>query len=432
MKEHLIDRIKINVKGGDGGSGCISFRREKYVPLGGPDGGNGGKGGSVYLQADSQVMDFVPFKFKVHFRATRGSHGKGSLKDGKMGEDFFIKVPRGTIVYDADTNLPLADIVEEGERFLAARGGRGGRGNTEFKTAFKRAPHFSEKGEEGEDRWLLLELKLLADVGIIGFPNAGKSTLLSRVSNATPRIAPYPFTTLSPNLGVVTHKGGETAIFADVPGLIEGVGLGLTFLRHIERTMLLLHMIDTSEIDTALPFDHYEKLRNELRLYNPTLVERPEIVVFNKLDLPGQQEKVDVLKYSYHQIGISPFFISAMVDSHLNELREVLFDRLREIPPPRLDLVIPEPEKEEPFTIEKVEDYYVVKGKTVEKILARLDMDNEQAVDYFQQRLRSLGVESALMRIGARRGDFVVIGDDEFEFDPDEMGIRGHKKRKHQ
>jgi GTP-binding protein len=424
MKESFIDRIRIYVKGGDGGSGCESFRREKFIPLGGPDGGDGGAGGSVYLEADENMMDFLPFTFKVHFKAKRGEHGKGSRKTGKKGDDFVIKVPRGTLVFDSETGNFLADLTEKGQRFMCGKGGRGGRGNPHFVSSVKRAPHFAEKGEPGEEQWLVLELKLLADVGIIGFPNAGKSTFLSKVSAATPRIASYAFTTLHPNLGVVTAEGGRTAVFADLPGLIEGAhrgqGLGLQFLRHIERTKILLHMIDINEISPEDPLSHYAKLRRELELYNPALVERPEIIVFNKIDCDETGEKTRLISSAFAGVGRKLFFISCLEGTDLTPLREEIFAVIRETPAPSPAAVMSVPvEKAGPeFTVTKDGDRFIVDGKELRKLVAMTDLDNDEAVDYIQNKFRRMGVEEALKEHGAREGDTVIIGGEEFDFSP--------------
>ncbi len=424
MKESFIDRIKIYVKGGDGGSGCTSFRHEKFIPLGGPDGGDGGDGGGVYLEADENMMDFLPFTFKVHFKAKRGEHGKGSRKTGKKGDDFVIKVPRGTLVFDSETGSFMADLTEKGQRFLCGRGGRGGRGNPHFVSSVKRAPHFAEKGEPGEERWLVLELKLLADVGIIGFPNAGKSTFLSKVSAATPRIASYAFTTIHPNLGVVTGEGGETAVFADLPGLIEGahkgLGLGLQFLRHIERTKILLHLIDITEVSDEEPMSQYDKLRNELGQYNASLMDRPEIIVFNKIDCDESCDKQRLIASAFTEVKKRIFFISCLQGTDLSPLREEIFSILRVTPAPSPTVMMTVPvEKAGPeFTVTRDGDRYVVEGKAVRRLVAMTDLDNDEAVDYVQRKFKRLGVEEALISRGAREGDTVIIGGEEFDFRP--------------
>ncbi|MHC9540266.1 MAG: GTPase ObgE [Vulcanimicrobiota bacterium] len=424
MKESFIDKIRIYVKGGDGGSGCASFRHEKFIPLGGPDGGDGGDGGTVYLEADENMMDFLPFTFKVHFKAKRGEHGKGSKKTGKKGDDFVIKVPRGTLVFDSETGDFMTDLTEKGQRFLCGKGGRGGRGNPHFVSSVKRAPHFAEKGEPGEEQWLVLELRLLADVGIIGFPNAGKSTFLSKVSAATPRIASYAFTTIHPNLGVVTGEGGETAIFADLPGLIEGahkgLGLGLQFLRHIERTKILLHLIDINEVSEEDPMSQYTMLRKELELYNAALVERPEIIVFNKIDCDESGEKARLITCAFNELKKKVFFISCLEGTALRPVREEIFSILRVTPAPSPVMMMTVPtEKTKPeFTVTRDGDHYVVEGKEVRKLVAMTDLENDEAVDYIQRKFKRMGVEDALIGHGAKEGDTVIIGGREFDFSP--------------
>jgi len=290
----FVDEALIWVKAGDGGRGCVSFRREKYVPRGGPDGGDGGKGGDVILEADPNLKTLLDYRYKREYKAQNGEPGKGKNQHGKDGKPLILKVPVGTIVKDAQTDKVIADLSKPFERLVVARGGKGGRGNARFATPIRQAPHFAEPGQPGEERWLKLELKLLADVGLIGFPNTGKSTLLRKISRARPEVAPYPFTTLRPYLGVVRFEDKEF-IVADIPGLIEGahkgIGLGNQFLKHIERTRLLVHLIDISNGEEALEL--YEKIRNELKLYKEDLLEKPELVVLNKIDLPQVREKVE-------------------------------------------------------------------------------------------------------------------------------------------
>jgi len=328
----FIDEAKIYVKAGDGGNGCVSFRREKYVPKGGPDGGDGGKGGDVYLRANSSMRTLLKFHYNQHFKAERGAHGKGKNMTGRSGKPLIIDVPVGTVVYDANTMELIADLDEDKKMVLVARGGRGGRGNARFATPTRRAPLIAEKGEKGEERVLKLELKLLADVGIIGFPNAGKSTLISRISKARPKIADYPFTTLVPNLGVVEFHD-KTFVVADMPGLIEGAhrgaGLGIRFLRHIERTKVLLHLIDPSQSESPQRvFDLYQTLRKELEGYKKELLEKKEIVAINKIDLTHVREKIDAIKKVFSRNGIEPIFISAFTGENIKELLQKLYDAL--------------------------------------------------------------------------------------------------------
>ena len=296
----FIDEVFITVQSGDGGRGCVSFRREKFVPRGGPDGGDGGKGGDVILQSTSRRRTLYPFRFRRQFKAKNGVHGQGKRKTGKTAEDLIIEIPPGTLVSDAETNELLKDFTQPGESFMVAAGGRGGQGNARFKTSTKRAPRYAQPGEPGQFFKLKLELKLLADVGIIGLPNAGKSTLISVISSATPKIADYPFTTLNPILGVVQPDQEESFVVADIPGLIEGAhqgaGLGIRFLRHIERTRILVHLIDASNIDPQNPLASYETINGELAQYNPLLMEKPQILVLNKMDIPGTEQIAEIFQ----------------------------------------------------------------------------------------------------------------------------------------
>jgi GTPase len=330
----FIDEAKFFVKAGDGGNGCTSFRREKFVPLGGPDGGDGGDGGSVYIEASRRLFSLIDFKYRAHFLADRGTNGQGKKKHGRSGKDFVLQVPVGSLISDAETGELLADLTEEGDRFLAAQGGHGGRGNSHFATAHNRAPRFSEKGRPGEERWLRIELKLFADVGLIGLPNAGKSTLLSKLSAATPKIAPYPFTTLEPQLGVLEFADCERCIIADIPGLIEdahlGAGLGHKFLRHVERTRMLLHVLDASGLEGD-PREHYQVLENELRNYKEGLISKQRLVLLNKIDLLADADEITRLQSDFAEKGIATMTISALTGEGLDELREFLATSLAEM-----------------------------------------------------------------------------------------------------
>ncbi len=328
----FVDEAKFFVKAGDGGRGCVSFRREKYVPKGGPDGGDGGRGGSVYIEASPRLQSLIDFKFRSHFIAKNGGHGKGKKMHGQGGKDYTIHVPPGSIVKDAETGEVIIDLVEPGQRYLAAKGGKGGRGNVHFASATNRAPRIADKGMPGEERWLRIELKLIADVGLIGLPNAGKSTLLSRLSAANPKVAPYPFTTLDPQLGVLNFDYGESCIVADIPGIIEGAhegaGLGHKFLRHIERTRILLHVIDATGLEDD-PLHQYQVLENELVQFNEELTGRERLVLLNKTDIMSPEDFAQVAA-SFKEAGIVFLAISAETGAGLDELKEWLAEILFE------------------------------------------------------------------------------------------------------
>ena len=331
----FIDEAKIYVKSGAGGNGCVSFRREKYVPRGGPNGGDGGNGGDVYIVANENMASLLDHRYRQHYRAKRGEHGKGKDMHGKNGEDLFVPVPPGTIIRDFDTGDVIGDLTENAETLLVAKGGRGGKGNARFATSTNQAPKNAEPGGEPEERTLLLELKLLADVGIIGFPNAGKSTLISRISAARPKVADYPFTTLVPNLGVVSYVDGKTFVVADIPGIIEGAhegaGLGLQFLRHVERTKLLVHVLDLSPMTGRDPIDDFETLNLELKSYSPELYEKPQIVAPNKVDITESREKLEEIGGYFENKGIPIFPISGATGEGLKELVRETGKRLEEI-----------------------------------------------------------------------------------------------------
>ncbi|MEW6729747.1 MAG: GTPase ObgE [Acidobacteriota bacterium] len=331
----FIDRAKIFVKGGDGGNGCMAFRREKFVPRGGPSGGDGGRGGSVYLEATDQMNTLLSFRYNPEYKAERGGHGEGSNRSGRQGEDIIVKMPIGTLVFDAETGEKIADLVEVGQRILVATGGRGGRGNAQFATSVNRAPRHHEAGTTGQARYLQLELKLLADVGLVGFPNAGKSTLISRISAAKPKIADYPFTTLVPNLGVVEIGDYRHFVVADIPGLIEGAhqgaGLGLQFLRHIERTKLLLHVIDVSSGSGRDPVQDYQVIANELASYNATLADKPVMVAANKIDALDEPVRLTQLGQFCEQQGLALYPISAVTGEGIQSLISAVARKLESL-----------------------------------------------------------------------------------------------------
>ena len=330
----FIDEAKIYVKGGDGGKGCVSFRREKYIPRGGPDGGDGGEGGDVIITADRNLHTLNDLRYQQHYRADRGGHGEGSNKHGKDGGDCRIRVPVGTIIKDTDTELILEDLNEDGKSLIAAKGGRGGKGNTRFKSSTNRAPRRAQKGLPGEEKWLYLELKLLADISIIGFPNAGKSTLISKISAAKPKISDYPFTTLAPNLGVVRLEEYKSFVVADIPGLIEGAhkgkGLGVRFLKHIERTKVLLHLIDMSAGEGRDPINDFKIINEELLQFSPELASKPQMVVGNKVDIPEAKKRFDKVKSKFRDMGIEIFSISAVTGGGINQLVNNMADMLFE------------------------------------------------------------------------------------------------------
>ncbi len=330
----FIDEARFYVKAGDGGNGCVSFRREKFVPKGGPDGGDGGRGGTVILEASGRLFSLIDFRYKSHFIATGGVHGQGKKMHGRKGGDLIVHVPVGSIIKDADTGRILADLSSDGDNFIAARGGRGGKGNVHFASSVNRAPRTASKGQPGEERWLRIELKLLADVGLIGLPNAGKSTLLSKLSAANPKVASYPFTTLDPQLGVLKSSFGKPCIIADIPGLIEGAhhgaGLGHKFLRHIERTRVLLHVIDASGVE-GHPMDQFNVLENELRQYNDELMGRQRIVILNKIDLADDVDEIKNLMAEFEVLGLKSLPVSALEGDGLDQLKELLSETMENL-----------------------------------------------------------------------------------------------------
>ncbi len=407
------DEAKIYVKGGDGGNGCVSFRREKFVPLGGPNGGNGGKGGDVYLVVDPQLNTLIYFRQHVHFRAGRGGHGRGKEQTGAAGKDCLIFVPPGTLVRDATTGEFLGDLTRPGQRLLVAAGGRGGRGNAAFATPTYQAPRLAEKGEPGQERWLTLELKLIADVGIVGVPNAGKSTLLSVVTAARPKIADYPFTTLEPNLGVALVDGRDFVI-ADLPGLIEGAhtgaGLGHRFLRHAERTRLLIHLLNGASPD---PLGDWQAINQELELFNPALAQKPQIVALNKMDLPEARAIWPEVERAMRARGQEAFAISAVTGEGVTALMRRVAARLAELPKPEAEEEVvvfrPAPD-EKAFTIEREDGTWRVRGAHIERIAAMTNWDYYEAVARFQRILEALGISQALAAAGIKDGDIVRIG----------------------
>ncbi len=415
----FFDEAVIRVRAGRGGNGCVSFRREKYVPFGGPNGGHGGAGGNVYLRVNPQLNTLLPFAHQRHFAAENGQHGMGKGMHGRNGADLYIEVPPGTTVRDAQTGELLGDLTQPGQELLVARGGRGGRGNEAFKSPTRQAPRFAEKGAPGEERTLRLELRLIADVGLVGKPNAGKSTLLSRVSAARPKIADYPFTTLTPNLGVV-EVDGRTFVMADIPGLIEGAhagaGLGLQFLRHVERTRLLVHLLDGASPD---PAGDYAAINRELALYSAKLASKPQIVVLNKLDLPEARARWAPLR---RELGEEVLGISAATGEGVSGLLRVIMERLEELPAeePMEEMPILRPleaRESTAFTVEKLgEGVFRVRGEEIERLALMTDWSNDEAIERFERIMLARGISARLEEEGVRLGDTVYIGEIELEW----------------
>lgn len=432
------DLCHINVKGGDGGAGCMSFRREAFVPKGGPDGGDGGHGGNVVVVADPQLSSLIDYRYKHHFKAARGIHGKGARRHGADGADLELRVPLGTVVRELDptTQEPLyeiADLTSPHERVIVASGGRGGLGNTHFVTSVRRAPAFAEKGEPAQDHWIELEMKLMADVALVGMPSVGKSSLIARISAARPKIADYPFTTLIPNLGVVRAKDGQSFVCADIPGLIEGAsegkGLGHQFLRHIERTALLAHMVDvTGGFEGRDPIDDYRIINCELEAYAPELSRRPMVVLANKCDMPNTEEKVEELRRMAEADGHQFFAISTVTGQNLDELVVWCASTVAEL---RQELALTEPtedrsefweslrkRRDNHLTIEREERHvWRVSGTAIERMVIQTDWDNDEAVAYLQHRFDRIGLDDQLIKAGARNGDEIRILGFAFSFE---------------
>jgi GTP-binding protein len=412
---NFVDEVQVNLRGGDGGAGAVAFRREAHVPKGGPDGGDGGAGGDVYLRADRNTASLLAFRDHPHRRAGSGKHGGGQKRHGARGDDLVVAVPEGTTVKTRDGAV-VADLVHHGDRYLAAHGGRGGRGNARFLSNARRAPSFAEQGEYGEEHWLRLEVKLLADAALVGFPNAGKSTLISAVSAARPKIANYPFTTLEPHLGVVRFRDHEL-VLADVPGLVEGAadgkGLGHTFLRHVQRARVLVVLIDLAPVDGRTPGEQVRVLLEELGRYDPALLARPRLMVGSKADVAPAEaaraaERAGFLTLSaVTRQGLDAFLgrLGSMVDAARADETE-----------PREPFVVLRP-VEEGFSVVRDDDgAWRVRGRSAERVVAMADLTNEEAMAYVQHRLKQLGVERALARAGAREGDLVRVGPVELEY----------------
>lgn len=427
----FVDQVKISLKAGDGGNGITAYRREKYVPFGGPAGGDGGKGASVVFEVDEGLRTLLDFRYQRHFKASKGENGQSSNMHGKNAEDLVLKVPPGTIIKNVETDEVLADLVEDGQRAVVAKGGRGGRGNSRFATPRNPAPDFSEKGEPGEELDVSLELKLLADVGLVGFPSVGKSTLLSIVSKAKPKIGAYHFTTIKPNLGVVSTPDQRSFVMADLPGLIEGasdgVGLGHQFLRHVERTKVIVHMIDMSGSEGREPIEDYKVINQELVAYEQRLEDRPQIVVANKMDLPESQDNLILFKEEIGEdVPVIP--VSTITRDNIDQLLYAIADKLEEYKD--VDFTVEEEESvginrvlykhtpsQDKFTISRDDDgAYVVSGNAIERMFKMTDFNSDPAVRRFARQMRSMGIDDALRERGCKNGDIVRILGGEFEF----------------
>lgn len=435
MSHGLVDHIVIYVRAGDGGHGSRSMRQEKFVPDGGPDGGDGGNGADVYLEVDANLHTLLDFKRKIHWRAPHGVKGGIKRCHGAAGKDLILRVPPGTVVYDKESGVCLADLFREGERVLVARGGRGGRGNCHFVSSINKAPRYAENGENGEERWLTLDLQMMAEVGIVGLPNAGKSTLLSCISRAEPKVGDYPFTTLQPTLGVVNRQLEDGSlqgyVFADLPGLVEGasqgVGLGHRFLRHVERTRVLLHLLDLAAVEEDEPLAHYDLLRRELRLYSQNLTLRPEVVAVNKCELERPQV-LAALRRACERRQLRLHEISCHSRSGLQPLLDHLFEELEQAPQPPRQRAHPLPEKTfRDFRVAYEVDCWRVFGEQVEQLVRSTDMQDPDHVRNLQRKLLGWGVEDELLEQGAEAGDTVRIDKFLFDFEPTPEWLRGER-----
>ena len=420
------DYAKITIKSGNGGDGAVTFRREKYVAAGGPDGGDGGRGGSIYFRVDPNANTLIDFRYSKKFKAQSGENGSGANRYGKAGEDLYIDVPIGTIIKDAETGKIVADLSKEGQEELVLKGGRGGKGNTHFATSTRQVPRFAQAGEEGEEKEVILELKLLADVGLLGFPNVGKSTFLSMVTDAKPKIANYHFTTIEPNLGVVKTKNGDSFVIADIPGIIEGasdgVGLGIQFLRHVERTRLLLHVIDVSGTEGRNPVEDYHTINEELKKYSKKLSERKQIIVANKTDIMQDETGYKELEKLAKEKGIEIYKISGATGEGVKELLDRVSKVLKTLPKEELVEVeervvytLEEDDKNQ-FIVRKEQDMFIVEGKAINRLMGRINIDDNESMYYFQKSLKKLGIEDELEKQGIKEGDTVKILNWTFEW----------------
>ena len=419
------DYTKIIIKSGDGGNGAVSFRREKYVAAGGPDGGDGGKGGDVYFKVDKDKNTLIDFRYNKKFKAQNGENGSGSRCNGKYGESIYIGVPIGTVVKDAETGRVIADLSEPDQVELILKGGHGGKGNSHFATSTRQAPRFAQDGEKGEEKEIILELKLLADIGLIGFPNVGKSTFLSTVTDARPKIADYEFTTLEPNLGVVKSKNGESFVIADIPGIIEGasqgVGLGIQFLRHIERTRLLLHFIDVSGVSGRNPVEDFNIINEELKNYSEKLAKRKQIIVASRADIIQDEKPYNELENLAKEKNMEIFKISSVTGKGIKELLDYVSNVLKDLPKEDLfeeeeRVIYTLEDEKDKFEIEKISGEFVITGKAIERVMGRINIDDNESMYYFHKCLTSLGVDTKLKEMGIKEGDIVKIMDYKFEW----------------
>lgn len=421
----FVDQVDLKVIAGAGGDGCTAFRREKYIAYGGPYGGNGGHGADIVFRVDEGLHTLLDLRYQKTIRGEKGENGRGKNQHGRGMEPVIVKVPQGTVVTDMDTGLILADLKKKDDEALIAKGGRGGRGNSAFKTQTNTAPNFSENGEPGEDRNLRVELKLLADVGLVGLPSVGKSTIISQVSKAKPKIAAYHFTTLHPQLGVVKATNGKSFVLADLPGLIEGAskgeGLGDQFLRHIERTRVILHVLDMAGSENRDPYEDYLLINKELEAFNPKLLKRPMVIIANKMDIEGAEENLALFKEKVKDKKI--FAISAFKKEGLQEVIDSLSEILDETKEQELyeeeafeSHVLYKFQEEEPYSIEKVGDEFVIKGDTIEKLFRMTKLNTEEGQMRFAKKLRKMGIDEKLEKMGAEEGDMVRILDFYFEY----------------
>ena len=420
------DYTKIIIKSGDGGNGAATFRREKYVAAGGPDGGDGGKGGDIYFQVDKDKNTLIDFRYNKKFKASNGENGSGNRCNGKYGEDLYIKVPIGTIIKDAETNKVLADLSKPDQTELVLKGGRGGRGNSHFATSTRQAPRFSEDGDKGEEKEIILELKLLADVGLLGFPNVGKSTFLSKVTDARPKIANYHFTTLEPNLGVVKTKNGDGFVIADIPGIIEGasegVGLGIQFLRHVERTRLLLHFIDVSGQEGRDPIEDYNTINQELKKYSEKLATHKQIIVATKIDSMQDDTLYKELEKLAQKENLEIYKISSVTGEGVEQLIDHVAEVLKTLPKEELvevedRMVYTLPEKDQEWEARRENDIFYVTGRAVDRLMGRINIEDNESMYYFHKCLRNMGIDNKLRELGICDGDTVFISDWELEWE---------------